>query len=175
MARWKRASYDCAMNPIQLSMDGNVEILVRATTEAFEPTARLFAQVIADRLGLERDGAGAAAAPLARLPRHKLERVRAFVEENYARRLRVEDLAAVVHMSPFHFTRLFKQASGIAPHAYLTSHRVERAKRLLAESGLALVDVAARVGYQTQGHFTEVFRRHVGATPRRFRIGVHSA
>jgi AraC-like DNA-binding protein len=163
------------MNPIQLTMDGNVEIQVRATTEAFEPTARLFAQVIADGLGLERAGAGAAAAAPARLPLHKLERVRAFIGENYARRLLVGDLAAVVYMSPFHFTRLFKQATGIAPHAYLTSHRVERAKQLLAESRLALVDVAARVGFQTQGHFTEVFRRHVGTTPRRFRIGVPCA
>ena len=73
-------------------------------------------------------------------------------------------------MSPFHFTRLFKQATGLSPHAYLTFHRVERAKQMLAESRLALVEVAACVGFQTQGHFTEVFRRHAGITPRRFRV-----
>ena len=158
------------MNPIQLTLDGNVEILIRAATAAFEPTAQLYASVIAHNLGLERGGAGEAPRPPARLPQHKLERLRAFIEEKVAQRLRVEDLAAVVHMSPFHFTRLFKQATGLAPHAYLTAYRIERAKRLLADSPLALVEVGARVGFQTQGHFTEVFRRHAGTTPRRYRV-----
>jgi AraC-like DNA-binding protein len=157
------------MNPIQLTLDGNVEILIRATNDAFEPTARLYADVIADNFSLERDGAGVHTLPPARLPRHKMERLRTFIEENVAQPLRVQDLAAVVHMSPFHFSRLFKQASGLSPHAYLVSCRVERAKRMLAESSLPLVEVGASVGFQTQGHFTEVFRRHTGTTPRRFR------
>ena len=156
--------------PIQLTLDGGVEVLVRATDASFEPKARIYAQVIAERLGLERNRAAALTVVRARLPRQKVERVQAFIEQNFARRLRVEDLAAVVHMSPFHFTRLFKQATGISPHAYLTLERIERAKRMLAESRLALVDVAARVGFQTQGHLTEVFRRHAGTTPRRFRV-----
>jgi AraC-like DNA-binding protein len=73
-------------------------------------------------------------------------------------------------MSPFHFSRLFKLATGESPHAYLTRRRVERAKELLADSSLPLVHVASAVGFQTQGHFTEVFRRHTGTTPRRFRL-----
>ena len=158
------------MNPIHLNVEGGVEILVRATEDTFEPRARLCAQAIAEKLGLQPEHAMAANVVKARLPRHKVERVKAFIEANLARRLHVEDLAAVAHMSPFHFTRLFKQATGLSPHAYLTFHRIERAKRMLAESGLALVEVAARVGFQTQGHFTEVFRRHAGTTPRRFRV-----
>jgi AraC family transcriptional regulator len=100
----------------------------------------------------------------------KLERVRAFIEQHLAERIRIERLAAAVHMSPFHFARLFKQATGQAPHAYLTARRVERAKELLGTGGLPLVHVAANVGFQTQGHFTEVFRRHAGVTPRHFRL-----
>jgi AraC family transcriptional regulator len=100
----------------------------------------------------------------------KLERVRAFIEQHLAERIRIERLAASVHMSPFHFARLFKQATGQAPHAYLTARRVERAKELLGTGGLPLVHVAANVGFQTQGHFTEVFRRHAGVTPRHFRL-----
>jgi len=158
------------MNPIHLNVEGSVEIVVSATEDAFEPRARVCAQEIADKLGLGPQRATAANVVKARLPRHKLERVNAFIEANLSRRLHVEDLAAVAHMSPFHFTRLFKQATGLSPHAYLTFHRIERAKRMLAESGLALVEVAACVGFQTQGHFTEVFRRHAGITPRRFRV-----
>jgi AraC family transcriptional regulator len=100
----------------------------------------------------------------------KLERVRAFIEQHLAERIRIERLAAAVHMSPFHFARLFKQATGQAPHAYLTARRVERAKELLGAGGLPLVHIAANVGFQTQGHFTEVFRRHAGVTPRHFRL-----
>jgi AraC family transcriptional regulator len=100
----------------------------------------------------------------------KLERVRAFIEQHLAERIRIERLAAAVHMSPFHFARLFKQATGQPPHAYLTARRVERAKELLGAGGLPLVHVAANVGFQTQGHFTEVFRRHAGVTPRHFRL-----
>lgn len=100
----------------------------------------------------------------------RLERVRVLIERSLAQPLHVEDLAAAAHVSAFHFSRLFKLATGRSPHAYLTQQRVERAKELLAESRLPLVHVASAVGFQTQGHFTEVFRRHTGTTPRRFRL-----
>jgi AraC-like DNA-binding protein len=48
--------------------------------------------------------------------------------------------------------------------------RLEHAKRLLLESNLPLVEVAASAGFQTQAHFTEVFHRHTGVTPRAFRL-----
>jgi transcriptional regulator GlxA family with amidase domain len=100
----------------------------------------------------------------------RLERVRALIEGSLAQPLHVGDLAAAAHMSPFHFSRRFKLATGVSPHVYLTRRRVERAKELLAESRLPLVHVASAVGFQTQGHFTEVFRRHTFTTPRRFRL-----
>jgi len=100
----------------------------------------------------------------------RLERVLEFIEQNIERKLSIESIAAVAHMSPFHFARLFKQATGRAPHAYLTHRRVERAKRLLRDSAMPIVHVATSVGFQTQGHFTEVFRRYAGLTPRHFRI-----
>jgi AraC family transcriptional regulator len=100
----------------------------------------------------------------------KLQRVLAFIEQHLAEPVRIERLAAAVHMSPFHFARLFKQATGQPPHAYLTARRVERAKELLSDACLPLIHVAANVGFQTQGHFTEVFRRHAGMTPRHFRL-----
>lgn len=100
----------------------------------------------------------------------KLQRVLAFVEERLAEPVRIERLAAAVHMSAFHFARLFKHATGQPPHAYLTTRRIERAKGLLADACVPLSHVAANVGFQTQGHFTEVFRRHAGMTPRQFRL-----
>jgi AraC family transcriptional regulator len=92
------------------------------------------------------------------------------MEEHLGESLHIERLASAVHISPFHFARLFKRATGLPPHAYLMRRRIERAKELLSKGGLPLVHVAAHVGFQTQGHFTEVFRRHAGLTPRRFRL-----
>jgi transcriptional regulator GlxA family with amidase domain len=122
------------------------------------------AQVVAQHLARRANSAGPALAP------NKLERVRAFIEGRIAEPLRIERLADAVHMSPFHFSRLFKLATGESPHAYLTRRRIERAQELLVGADLPLVHIASAVGFQTQGHFTEVFRRHTGTTPRRFRL-----
>jgi AraC family transcriptional regulator len=111
-----------------------------------------------------------AAAPCAGLAPHKLQRVLACIEERLAEPIQVKELASLVHMSPFHFARMFKLATGHPPHAYITAQRMERAKKLLSDSDLSLVEVAARVGYQTQAHFTGVFHHHVGTTPRVFRV-----
>jgi AraC family transcriptional regulator len=128
-----------------------------------------FAVAIAIHLARNPRGAGGARNS-AGLPPRKLEHVRSFIDAHLAEPLLVEQLAAVVHMSPFHFARLFKLATGTSPHAYVTTQRVGRAKELLRSSSLALVEVAAAVGFQTQGHFTEVFHRFAGITPRRFRL-----
>jgi AraC family transcriptional regulator len=121
--------------------------------------------------GGEDAGGKAAPAPAATgLAPSKLARVLTFVEEHIGEPLPIERLAASVCMSPFHFARLFKRATGQTPHNYLTARRMERAKELLRNDGLPLVHVAFSVGFQTQGHFTEVFHRHAGITPRRFRL-----
>jgi transcriptional regulator GlxA family with amidase domain len=141
--------------------------------ESVERFARLLAEVIALDLGL-RQHLHASPKPLPHLhfglPPSKLERVQEYIDVHLAETVRVAELAGVVHMSAFHFTRLFKQATGRSPHAYLTVLRVERAKELLRDEGLALVHIAAAVGFQTQGHFTEVFHRLAGVTPRRYRL-----
>jgi AraC family transcriptional regulator len=121
---------------------------------------------------VERTGTAAASSGVLRtgLLQHKLRRVQAFIDEYITEPLHVEQLAAEVHMSPFHFARMFKQATGQPPHLYMVMQRVERAKSLLRDSELALTDVAAQSGFRTQGHFCGVFRRYTGCTPRTFRL-----
>jgi AraC family transcriptional regulator len=101
---------------------------------------------------------------------HKLHKVLAFIEDHIGETIGVRQLAGAVHMSPFHFARMFKQTVGHPPHGYITLLRMEHAKNLLSNSGLALVEIAASVGYQTQAHFTGVFHKHVGTTPRSYRL-----
>jgi len=104
------------------------------------------------------------------LPSHKLNRVLTFIDEHIAESVHIRDLAAMAHMSLHHFARMFKHATGVPPHLYITVQRIERAKTLLRETDLPLVEVAANVGFQTQGHFTAVFHRYVWITPRGFRL-----
>ena len=104
------------------------------------------------------------------LPQRKLTRVQSFVDVHIAESIQVDRLAAEVHMSPFHFARMFKLATGQSPHQYVLMQRVGRAKSLLRDSDLPLIDVAAATGFRTQGHFTGVFHRYTGFTPRAFRL-----
>lgn len=100
----------------------------------------------------------------------KLSVVEHFIHEHIADNIQIEDLAALLHMSPSHFSRAFKNATGHPPHFYLTTQRLRLAQSMLSEGSLPLIDIAARVGFQTQQHFTAVFHRYAGCTPRAFRL-----
>jgi RpiB/LacA/LacB family sugar-phosphate isomerase len=103
------------------------------------------------------------------LPPRRLQRVLSHVRENIEKDLAVGEMAEVVGMSQYYFSKLFKMSTGTTPHQYVMRQRVERAQELLRESQLALVEVATQVGFETQSHFTSVFRRLVGITPKRYR------
>jgi AraC family transcriptional regulator len=120
-------------------------------------------------------GAAAASAPASGLAPHKLQRVGDFIAEHLDEPIRVEQLARVAHLSPFHFARMFKQSTGQSPHLHILMQRIERARQLLAGTETPLVDVAAEVGFCTQGHFTSVFHRYAGCTPRAFRLAARAA
>ena len=106
---------------------------------------------------------------------HRLQRVLGIVDERLAEPIQVRELADAVHMSPYHFARMFKQSTGHPPHLYITWQRMDRAKQLLAQTDLPLAEVAIRVGYQTQAHFTGVFHARVGMTPRAYRVRCRNA
>jgi AraC family transcriptional regulator len=141
--------------------------VMRAPTTAYLES---LASVIAIHVAANYDRRESAPPSCTGLAPHKLQRVLAFIEERLAESIRVRELACAVHMSPYHFARMFKQATGQPPHVYITSQRMDQAKNLLGNSELSLVEVAASVGYQTQAHFTGVFHKHVGTTPRAFRM-----
>jgi len=103
------------------------------------------------------------------LPPWRLQRVFAYIRENLAREVSVAQLAKTVGMSQYYFSKLFKTSTGTTPHQYVMRQRVERAQELLRDSGTALASVATEVGFETQSHFTSVFRHIVGVTPKRYR------
>jgi AraC family transcriptional regulator len=103
------------------------------------------------------------------LPRARLRAVVEYVEEHLDAGLTLGQIAAVSHLSPYHFARQFKAATGLPPHQYVIARRVERAKQLLREDDLSLAEVAADAGFSDQSQFSHHFKRLVGVTPGQFR------
>ena len=88
----------------------------------------------------------------------------------------LRQLAAVARLSPYHFARQFKRATGLAPHQYVILRRVEQAKHLLqVGTDLSLAEVALRAGFSDQSVFCLHFKRLVGVTPRQFRMSARRA
>jgi len=97
-----------------------------------------------------------------------------YIESNLAQDLSLETLAAAPAMSAFSFARAFKRTTGRSPRQYVIERRIERAKELLRARRGGIAEVAHGVGFSTQSHFTAVFHRHCGITPKRFRDACHS-
>jgi AraC family transcriptional regulator len=86
------------------------------------------------------------------------------------------EMAAVAHLSAYHFARQFKAATGLPPHEYVIARRVERAKHLLQGAGdLSLAEVAAHAGFTDQSQFSRHFKRLLGVTPGQFRTSARIA
>jgi AraC family transcriptional regulator len=100
------------------------------------------------------------------LPKHKLHQVTDYIHEYLNHDLTLTEMASIVQMSPFHFARLFKQSTGLAPHQFVIRCRVERAKELLMQGERAIADIAVEVGFANQSHLTRHFKRIVGITPK---------
>src|SRR5262249_54950182 len=90
------------------------------------------------------------------------------VEEPLAATPPLERMAAIARLSPTSFASQFKRATGLPPHQYVITRRVERGKQLLQGDGdVSLTEVAARTGFSDQSHFSHHFKRLVGVTPGR--------
>lgn len=103
------------------------------------------------------------------LPKHKLQLVIDYIYANLDRNLGLSDLAELVQMSPYHFSRLFKQSTGHSPYQFVIKCRVERAKELLLNSNLSIAQITYTVGFANQSHLTNHFKRTLGVTPRMVR------
>lgn len=100
----------------------------------------------------------------------RLRRVLAFIDANLAKPLRLTDLAESAGLSRMHFAAQFQRSTGVRPHLFLQRRRIRRAQALMRDTDQPLAQIALQVGFQSQSHFTTVFRRSVGETPRRWRV-----
>jgi len=114
-----------------------------------------------------RDDAGADSVRPAHGP--AVERVIVTMQERLGERLTLHDMADVAHLSPYYFTRVFRDMTGIPPAEYLAALRVQEAKRLLLTEGASVTDACFAVGYTGPGTFAARFARLVGVPPGRLR------
>jgi AraC family transcriptional regulator len=104
------------------------------------------------------------------MERRKLKEVIGYIDSNLHRNVTLSELSGLVQLTPGYFCGAFKQAMGRPPHQYLIGQRVERAMTLLEDPTLSLSDVALLVGFNSQSHLNDHFRRILGITPARYRI-----
>jgi AraC-like DNA-binding protein len=98
-----------------------------------------------------------------------LSDARDFMRDAYARPVRLADVSAQAHLSPYHFLRMHRQAFGETPHEFLTRLRIERAKALLAGGGHNVSEACFEVGFTSLGSFSALFSQRVGVSPSEYR------
>ncbi|MGY4223218.1 AraC family transcriptional regulator [Bradyrhizobium sp. USDA 4503] len=108
------------------------------------------------------------------LGRRRLFRVLDYIEANLEGDLTLDRMASTAALSRYHFARAFKQAVGQSPHRYVSTKRLERAKLLLIEGDLPLVEIALALGFSSQANFSRAFRQATGLAPGQYRRGLGS-
>ncbi|MDJ0594266.1 MAG: AraC family transcriptional regulator [Pleurocapsa sp. MO_226.B13] len=104
-----------------------------------------------------------------KLPTHLLVKVQEYIEAHDTTKIAIADLANLTGYSSVHFTRMFKKATGQTPREYLMNHRTSKAKQLLVNTDLSIVEVAYESGFSSHAHFSTQFRRSIGTTPQAYR------
>ena len=95
-----------------------------------------------------------------------------YIEEHLAEQIPLATLASLARLSPYHFSRAFKQSFGVPPHRYHTSRRIEHAKALLEDRTRSVTDIGLSLGFSETSSFTTIFRKSTGVTPRRYHRSV---
>ncbi|MDM0015928.1 AraC family transcriptional regulator [Variovorax sp. J22P168] len=115
-------------------------------------------------LGMPRGSAATAARDVRRV-RLAVE----FMQAHLDQPIGLDEIAAAVAVSPFHFARLFRASTGIAPYRYLANLRMEQAKHLLSQGRSSLAEIASSMQFSTQANFARAFRQATGTSPMAYR------
>ncbi|WP_059002608.1 helix-turn-helix domain-containing protein [Leptolyngbya sp. NIES-2104] len=150
-----------------------IGLALKADIEAQYPAGRIFGESLATGLVIHLLKQYAVWQPRDRddsqLSKPQLQKVSDYILDRLDQDLSLSELANVLNLSQYHFSRLFKQSTGMAPHQYLTRCRIDRAKQLLLNTQMSISEIAFAVGFNNHSSFTRLFRQLVGVTPKEFR------
>jgi AraC family transcriptional regulator len=160
----QRRSTDPALHHIALAL--------RAGVQSGDALDRMYGEALSTALGVHllREYGAAVLGPKRQyggLPREKLVRAVEYIQDQLDTDLTVSGIAQAVGLSPYHFTRLFKESTGQSPYRYVVEARVRKAKELLTTGKFTISEAAYRVGFVDQSHLTRHFKRIFGLPPKR--------
>lgn len=98
-----------------------------------------------------------------------VEKARSFMQENYSREISLDDVSKEVNVSPYYFSKIFKEESGENFTEYLANIRINKAKELLEDPDLSIKEIGVMSGYSDPNYFSRIFKKHTGVTPREYR------
>lgn len=132
----------------------------------FESFARVFLTKLVATYGLERDEHFEFSKSFtSKHYKHVLD----YIAHHFGQNITLEDMATKANISPYHFSRLFKQTIGQSPHQFVMTYRIEQAKKMLIHLEKPMIDIAHACGFADQAHFSRVFKQIEGMPPKRWR------
>jgi AraC-like DNA-binding protein len=152
-----------------LPRDALIDHLARAVRTAADGTDEGYIETLALAIVVRAAQIHQRSVRASPLPKWRLRRVIDYIEAHVAKAISISDLATAAGLSRTHFTAQFRLATRCRPHDFILLQKIEAAKRLLLQTSRELLDIALSVGFQTQAHFSTVFKRFVGETPGRWR------
>ena len=91
------------------------------------------------------------------------------VEQNYFRKITLEELATITYLNPFYLLKLFKKHTGFTPGEYITRFKIDYSKQLLTKPEMTIEQIALFLGFNTHSYFSKIFHKSTGLTPVQFR------
>ncbi len=92
-----------------------------------------------------------------------------YIKDNYSKEISLDDVSRQVNISPYYFSKIFKEESGLNFIEYLTNIRIDKAKELLSGTEMSIKEVCATCGYTDPNYFSRSFKKNVGVTPTEFK------
>ena len=94
-----------------------------------------------------------------------------FIRQNYNREITLDDVSREVNITPYYFSKLFKEETGEGFIEYLTNIRIDKAKELLNNTNYTMKEICQMVGYTDPNYFSRTFKKNVGVTPTEYKEG----
>lgn len=131
-----------------------------------ESFARVFLTKLIQKYGIEREDDLAFSKSFTSA---HYKNVMNLVSKNFGNNITLEDMASEAAISPYHFSRLFKQTIGLSPHKFLMAYRIEQSQKMLLDKDKPMIEIAHLCGFSDQAHFSRVFKQIQGVTPKKWR------
>lgn len=98
-----------------------------------------------------------------------LKRIESYIDAHLTRGITIDDVAATLNMSKFYFLKEFKKRMGLTPYQFILNKKMEKSKLLLKDQGYTIADIAYRLGFSDQSHFSNTFKKFFNITPKKYR------